>query len=334
MSRQSILVLVASLGLAMTVGAWFWMSRGQEVATASSHRGTAVDLVYATGFVEPEEPVSVSARVTAPVTLVFVKEGERVRKGQPLLRLDDTDLRGVLTQARAQSRGASLAEARTLALFREGWVTRAARDIAVAEAEAARAATAVAQAKLDQNVVRAGVDGIVIKRDVETGDLATPSRVLMLLGDPSRTRVTATIDERDIPRVHVGQFVLLSSDAWPDRIVRGHVRELTPGGDPTQRAFRARLAIDDRARLPIGMSLEANIVTQRIDGALLIPNSALAESRVWVIANERARRIAVTTGIVGAQDTEIRSGLSGREILIDPVPSELREGARVRVRPH
>src|SRR3546814_3027363 len=57
------------------------------------------------------------------------------------------------------------------------------------------------------------IDGLVVKRDVEPGDLAAPSRVLMLLGDPAEMRVTAIVDERDVPRIAVGQSALLSSDA-------------------------------------------------------------------------------------------------------------------------
>jgi len=211
-------------------------------------------------------------------------------------------------------------------------MTRADRDVAVANAEAARAATAVARAKLGQDVVRAGIDGIVIKRDIQPGELATPTRILMLLGDPTRPRITATIEERDIPRVHVGQAVLLSSDAWPGRIIQGRVRSLTPSGDPAQRAFRAYLAIDGRERLPIGMTLEANIVSRRVSGAVLVPNSALVQDSVWTVDGGHAHRIAVRTGIVGTDMTQILRGLVGGESPIDRPPADLREGARVRAR--
>src|SRR3546814_1319077 len=84
----------------------------------------------------------------------------------------------------------------------------------------------------------------------------------MLLGDPAEMRVTAIVDERDVPRIAVGQSALLSSDAWPGRGIRGHVRELTPAGDPDQRAFRVRLGLDESEPLPIGMTLEINIVVR------------------------------------------------------------------------
>lgn len=306
-----------------------WRAQPREVTVVHARIGPAIELVYATGFVEPEQPVSVAARVTAPVVEVLADEGASVRKGQALLRLDSADQRGQLDQAAAQSRGATLAEQRALALFGEGWVTRAARDEAVAAARAARAAERAARARLDQHVVRAGIDGIVIKRDVEPGDLAVPTRTLMLLGDPNRTRVTATVDERDVPRVHPGQAALLSSDAWPGQVLKGHVRTITPTGDPTQRAFRVRLALDDTKPLPLGMTLEVNIVSRRTDDALLVPRSALSGSAVWVVEDGRARRRAVRLGIMGNNDVQMVSGLSRGEAVID-TPSGLRDQERVR----
>src|SRR3546814_15999137 len=126
-----------------------------------------------------------------------------------------------------------------LALYKKGWVTRAARDQTVADAAAARAAERAALARLEQHVIRAGIDGLVVKRDVEPGDLAAPSRVLMLLGDPAEMRVTAIVDERAVPRIAVGQSALLSSDAWPGRGIRGPVRALAPARPPDQRALPA-----------------------------------------------------------------------------------------------
>lgn len=311
-------------------GYLLWRAQPRAVTVVHARIGPAIELVYATGFVEPEQPVAVASRVTAPVLEVFADEGTSVRKGQALLRLDAADQRGELDQAVARSHEATLAEQRTIVLFGDGWVTRAARDGAVATAQTARAAERTARARVDQHVVRAGIDGIVIKRDVEPGDLALPTRTLMLLGDPHRTRVTATVDERDVPRVHPGQSALLSSDAWPGQVLKGHVRTITPTGDPTQRAFRVRLALVDRKPLPLGMTLEVNIVSRRVDEALLIPRSALSDSTIWVVEDGRARKRTVRPGIMGNNDVQIIAGLRRGEIVIT-TPAGLRDDERVRI---
>lgn len=201
------------LFVAAVAGYLLWRAQPRDVDVVAARTGLAVELVYATGYVEAEQPVSVAARLTAPVVQVLVNEADRVRRGQALIVLDDGEQRGLLAQAAAERKGAVLDEHRARALFAEGWTTRAARDRAVAQADAARAAEQSALARLSQHIVRAGIDGIVLKRDVEPGDLATPLRVLLLLGDPARIRVTATVDERDVPRLRVGQPALMASDA-------------------------------------------------------------------------------------------------------------------------
>ncbi|URD59892.1 efflux RND transporter periplasmic adaptor subunit [Sphingomonas sp. KRR8] len=324
------LIVGAILILAIAAAA-FWLSQPVQVAVIRPYRGAATELVYATGFVEPVQPVAIASRLTAPVAAVLVDEGDAVRKGQPLVRLDDSDLRSAYAQAHALSIGASLTERRTLTLFRQGWVTAAARDTAVANAEAARAAERLAAAKIDQSVVRSAIDGTVIKRDIEPGELALPSRTLMLLGDPNRSRITATVDERDVPRIRAGQPALVSSDAWPGRVLRARVAELTPTGDPTQRAFRARLRLEGGPALPLGMSLEVNIVTSEDRSALLVPNSAIAGDAVWTIVDGRARRRPVTLGIRGQKSSAV-VGLPADAVLIDLPGSDLKDGARVTVR--
>lgn len=318
--------------LGVVGGYLLWRAQPREVQAVGGRIGPAVELVYATGFVEAEQPVSVAARLTAPVVQVLVNEADRVRRGQALIVLENDEQRGLLARAAAERKGAVLEEHRARRLFAEGWTTRAARDRAVATADAARAAEQSARARLSQHIVRAGIDGVVLKRDVEPGDLAIPSRVLLLLGDPGRIRVTATVDERDVPRLRVGQPALMASDAWPGRIIHGHLRELTPGGDPAQRAFRARLAIDDAVAMPIGLTLEVNMVTRRAERALLVPAAAVTADHVWVVEEGRARRRPVVSGIPGANDVQIVSGLRpGEPVIINP-PADLSEGDRVASR--
>ncbi|KEQ52917.1 efflux RND transporter periplasmic adaptor subunit [Sphingobium chlorophenolicum] len=321
------------LTLAAAAAAWWLLAgRAQEVELAPVRIGQAVELVYATGFVEAQQPVSISARLTAPVREVLADEAQRVVRGQPLILLDDEEQRHALQQAAAQRRVAQQDEQRTLALFAKGWVTRAARDSAVAAADSARAAEDSARARLDQMIVRSGIDGVVLRQDVEAGDLASPGRILMTLGDPSRIWITATIDERDIARVRAGQEALMSSDAWPGRVLHGHVREVTPGGDPEQRAFRARIVTDDAVALPLGLTLEVNIVTCRAQQALLAPASAIEDGKLWIVRSHRVHAKAVRTGIAGTTDVQILSGLSRGEMVVKAPEGKLKDDMRVRVR--
>jgi len=156
-----VLVLAAIVILAFALG-WFLLSGGKpRIETAKVTRGPAVQLVYAMGFVEAQQPVVVSSRVTAPVTQVLVKYGQRVASAQPLVSLDDAEQRGLLAQSQAELRRATLAAYLVGTLYRQGWATRAANDEAVAARDAARATAAALRARLDQHVIRSGISGVM-----------------------------------------------------------------------------------------------------------------------------------------------------------------------------
>ena len=308
-------VILILLLVAACAGGWWWTQRPVEVTGTRAAIGPAMEVVYATGFVEPRRPVEVASRVTAPVVEIYVDEGQRVSPGQPLVRLNDVDQRQTIAQLAAQTRAAELDEGRTLSLYRQGFA----------------AAEAAARARLEQFTIRASMPGVVLRRDVEPGDLATPTRTLFQIGDPALLRVTATVDERDIPRVRQGAQAIMSSDAYPGRTFAGRVYEVTPGGDPNQRAFRVRILPDSAAMLPVGLTLEVNIVTAVKRGALLVPASAIKGGKVWVAEDGRAQQVDVRTGIEGADRTEIVRGLSRGSCVIAQPPEGLLEGRRVRV---
>jgi hypothetical protein len=121
----------------------------------------------------------------------------------------------------------------------------------------------------------------------------------------------------------------MRADAWPGRVIRGHVRELTPGGDPNQRSFRARIGLDEAAALPMGLTLEVNIVIRSVPRTLLVPLDAVDGDAVWVVGDGRVRRRAVKTGIRGAESVQILAGVRAGEMVVVE-PSGLSEGQRVR----
>jgi RND family efflux transporter MFP subunit len=315
--------------LAAALGGWRYFSRPINLPAARVTRGAVAEVVYATGFVEPRRPVDVASRVTAPVRSVLVDEGDRVSAGQSLVLLDSEDQRAVITQLAAQRVNAEQDERRALALFKQGFLANAARDKAVATATSARAVEAAARAKLDQFTIRSGISGMILRRDVEPGDLATSTKTLLEVGDPNLLRVSATVDERDIPLVRKGAAVMMSSDAFPRRVIRGHVSDITPGGDPDQRAFRVYIQPDTGSPLPVGLTLEVNIMVSQKQGALLLPAGAIRDGAVWLVQNGKARKQPVEIGIRGGDRTEALRGVQAGACVIAQPTEGLKDGQRV-----
>ena len=90
--------------------------------------------------------------------------------------------------------------------------------------------------------------------------LGARGRVLPMAGEP--LQIVAEVNEEDIPRVTIGQTVLLRSDAFTGTALKGTLHEITPAGDPVAKTFRIRIALPDDTPLKVGMSVEANVVTR------------------------------------------------------------------------
>jgi RND family efflux transporter MFP subunit len=148
---------------------------------------------------------------------------------------------------------------------------------------------------------------------------------------PKPLQVVAEVNEEDIPRVGVGQTVLLRTDAFLGRRLEGKVHEITPMGDAVAKTYRIRIALPDDTPLHVGMSVEANVVTREKTGALLIPADALQGQQVLVVDRNRVRRRQVQVGIRGTRNAEILSGLAEGERIASPAPANIPDGTRVRV---
>jgi RND family efflux transporter MFP subunit len=185
--------------------------------------------------------------------------------------------------------------------------------------------------KLTDYTISSPIDGVVLRRDGEVGEIAEVGQVLFRIGVLKPLQIVAEVNEEDIPRVAVGQTVLLRTDAFAGRRLVGKVREVTPIGDPIAKTYRIKVALPDDTPLLPGMSVEANVVTREKPDALLVPADAVTGSSVFVVDGGRVRRRDVEIGIRGTRAVEILSGLSDKERVVSPVPSNLTDGRRVRV---
>jgi RND family efflux transporter MFP subunit len=328
--RRLLLLLLLAAGA--TAALWAWLARPPRLETAPAILGPAVEAVYATGSVEPVHWARVGPALRGRVVAVLAEEGERVVAGQPLARLEDSTARAQREEAEARARFAEEELQRQRLLFERQIAPRAQYERAESEARATRALADAAARRLEDYILRAPADGVVLRRDVEPGQIADPLDALFWVGEPRPLRVTAEVDEEDIPRVAVGQAALLRADAFPGQVLEAEVAQITPKGDTVRKAYRVRLALPEDTPLLIGMTVEANIVLRRTPDAVLVPPAAVREGHVWVVENGQARRLPVRLGVQGVEAVEIREGLApGQAVALDP-PASLRDGQAVRAR--
>lgn len=331
MRRPSALVLAICVLLIAMLAAWRLLAP-IEVRVARPTSGPAVEAVYATGTVEPTLEIRIAPQMAGRIVELKVDEGDTVRKGQLLARLEDADLLAAVAELEARVEYARAQYERNMELRRSALISQDALDRSRSELDAARAALKRARDQARYMQLLAPTDGRIIQRDGEIGELIPVNQPIFYMAGPAPLRVTADVDEEDVPRVEPGQEVLIHSGAFPGRVFNGVVDQVTPRGDSTARSYRVRIALQDDTPLRIGMTVETNILIEKRMDALLVPTTAVVDGHVWVVEDGRALRRQVSVGVVGPQRTEIRTGLGAEELVIVEPPGSLEHGVRVRVR--
>lgn len=329
-------VLTIALLLAVAVGGGYWVWRsfaGPAVTVARAELGRAVEAVYATAVVEPVHWGRVGTVAIGRLVAISAREGDKVEKGDELARLDDEAARARVRELTARRDQLQADVARLRPLAEKGFASQQSLERTQSDLKQTVAALAAARSALEDLVLRAPLDGVVLRRDGEIGETVGPEAALFWVGKPRPLRAEAEVDEEDIPRVAVGQKVLIKADAFPGRVLDGKVAEITPKGDPVTKSYRVRIALPDDTPLMIGMTVEANIVVSVNESAVLVPAAALAADgeAVWAVRDGQARRVPVRIGAKGGARIEVREGLSaGATVIVSPAEG-LRDGARVRV---
>jgi HlyD family secretion protein len=200
----------------------------------------------------------------------------------------------------------------------------------------AQAALAAANARIEQTVIRAPADGILIGRNVEPGDVAQPGKELMVLAPSGETQILVQIDEKNLAQLRVGQKALASADAYPHERFAAELFYINPGIDPLRGSVEVKLRVAAPPRyLRQDMTVSVDIEIARRTDALVTPADAVfdaAGSHPWVLAvvDHRATRKPVTLGLRGDANVEIAGGATVGDRLV-PAAAGILPGQRVRV---
>lgn len=325
-------IAVALMLVAAFAVLWHWFLAIPAVETMRPVRGPAVQAVYASGSVEPSVLLKISPKLAGRLAALPADEHDQVKQGQILARLDDEEMGANVAELKAKLELAEREYERARTLLARHSGTLQERDRAESALHAARAALDKAAKQRGEFTLTAPADGIIIRRDGEIGDMIQANQTVFFMACCAPLRITAEVDEEDIPRVQPGQKVLIRADAFPGQIFEGAVDAVTPKGDPVARNFRVRIKIPAETKLMTGMTAEVNIVTGEKLDALLLPAAAVTGGKVWVLRDGRLHNIAVTTGAAGASMIEVTSGVTEQDEIAAQPESWFRPGHRARGR--
>ncbi|HEY8517004.1 MAG TPA: efflux RND transporter periplasmic adaptor subunit [Candidatus Binatia bacterium] len=357
--------IVAALVLVALIVAWR-LVRGNAVEVSVAY-ATAIDagkvepapLLSGSGYiVTGDRYVSIGVRVPGRIERYFIEEGESVKKGDPLVQLDDRDYRAALDRAQASLElaraNAELADAelrRGRELRKNGVISEQEFDILENKADVARASIAqleaeveAARVNLEYTTLRAPTDGVVLAKLKEVGEIAVPggfagSGDLVRIANLTDIRAEVDVNEADLDRVKMGGLARVTPDAYPNRNYAARVVKLYPQVDRQKGTLKIEVKLEnpDDKLLP-DMSVRVTFLAdppapgEETGKTVLVPAGALQRDNdgtyVWVVRDGRVARVdVVTAGDVGDR-VRIASGLAGGEaVVVGDVA--LKEGQRV-----
>lgn len=305
------------------------------------------------GALRAVEQVSVKARVSGNIREVLVREGESVKSGQVLVRMDTSEYQARVDQARG-SFNAALAQLdiatktrdNNLALLDKGFISRNAFDnaasqyaIAQANVDAARGALEVVQKSLNDTVIRAPMSGLVSLRSVQPGEKVSADNRLLDIVNLQNMELEAAVPTSDIGQVVLGQSVTLRVEGL-DKPFSGRVTRINPSTQTGSRSILVYVQVPNpQGQLRAGMFAEAQLTLRSKSGVLALPAGALHKDSdafyVYAIEGGKLVKKDVTPGIEGRDGDEskieITDGLSAGAQVIRNNMGTLRTGSAVRI---
>ena len=246
------------------------------VEVGKAEATNVVDDVTAVGSLRARQGVMIRPEVSGRIVQLGFQDGQRVRRGQLLVQMDDTLQKAQLQQAQAQASIARTNLARSRELLGQGFVSQAAVDQNAAALEVGEAQVALAQAQLGRLRVVAPFDGQAGIRSVDIGDYVRDGGDIVNLEDTSAMTVAFRLPERYIGRLKVGQAVDLAMDAMPGRTFAGRVEALDSQVEESGRALLVKAQVTNPgAMLKPGMFARPRVVFATREGAVTVPEEAL-----------------------------------------------------------
>jgi HlyD family secretion protein len=203
--------------------------------------------------------------------------------------------------------------------------------------EQARASLQIAQAKLEQTVIHAPVDGVLISRSVEPGNVVQPGKELMALAPAGETQIDVLVDEKNLAQLALGQKAVGSADAFPTQRFAAELTYINPGIDPLRGAVEVKLRVPQPPDyLRQDMTVSVDIEVARRAGTVIAPTDAVRDltgAQPWVlmVKDGRAVRQPVKLGLRGDGRLEILDGVTPGNLLVPASNPLVAAGERVRV---
>ncbi len=253
-----------------------------QYKTAKVEEGPLAVTITASGTLNPVKSVQVGTQVSGMLQEIYVDFNDVVKKGQIIARIDPREWQAKYEQAEANYILANRNHENNKKLIEKKFISPAAFDQTFSAYKSAKASLAMAKKALDDTVIRAPVDGVVVKRSVERGQTVAASlqapELFIIAQDLSDMQVETSIDEADVGRITEGMTATFTVDAFPGQVFQSKVKQVRKAPLNVQNVVTYTVlltATNPDLKLLPGMTANASIVTEQKEKVLRLPNAAL-----------------------------------------------------------
>lgn len=290
----------------------------------------------AVGSLRSDETVIVRPEVAGRVSGILFREGERVRQGEVLVKLDDSVQRADLDKARANLSLTRTKFERSSDLIKQGFLSTQARDEAENQFKVAAAEAELMQARIAKTTIRAPFSGTIGLRQVSVGDYVKEGQDLVNLESLDPLKVDFQVPELALTQVRDGQTLQITLDALPDRTYDGRVIAINPLIDAAGRSIMIRAQVPNRdGKLRPGMFARVRLFTSEARDSAMVPEESVfpvgEEKYVYKVVEDKAVRQKVDTGQRRDGRVEIVSGLGAGDVVVTAGQLKIRDGAAVKL---
>lgn len=305
----------------------------REVRTGEVVRSGSVGELAVPGVVQARRRAALSARTPASVVELPHQEGQWVKAGEVVVRLDDAAQRASVAAAEAGLKAAQADLDRTRSLLAKAAATPRELEQMTAAASAAEAQLTAAKDSLSYSVLRAPFPGRVASRRVNLGDVVSPGSTLVEIEGEGGLELRATVESSVAAALRPGAKLKAQVDGQGAPLA-ATVSAVAPAGDPTTHRFELKADLPAAAGLRAGLFARLLVPAVAAEPTLLVPAAAIFErgglTGVFVAAGGKARLRWIAAGARAGERLEVRAGLeAGEQVVLDP--GDLADGAALRV---
>ncbi len=347
--RRKYLLLIVCATLAVAAGALGCGKKGDSkangkkddkavvpVEVAAVTNGTIAAYFTGTATIGAEEETGVVAKVGGVVKEIMVEEGQYVKEGAVLAKLDDEKIAVQLAQAKAALEKLKTSYERNVDLHKQSLISTEVFQQSKYDYESQKANYDLAELEFRYTTIRTPISGVVAERLIKVGNMVLPNQDVFRVAGLDPLIAVLHVPERQLGKLRTGLAAKLTVDASSTEPFTGRIERISPVIDPATGTVKVTVEVRDPSRrLKPGMFARINIIYDVHENVLTAPKDAIIsedrENAVFVVRDSVAYRQVITTGYVNTTAIEVLTGLKPGDTIVTTGKASLKDSAKVQI---